>query len=66
MKKNIGIVNEVVRIIVGLFLLNIITECVALLTVAISTVLLLIATVNICRLYSIFWIKPCKIISVKT
>ena len=65
MNKNIGIVDRVLRIVIGLasyglFVANILTGSLALIFVSVGTVFLLTAFVNICPLYRLIGVKTCS------
>jgi hypothetical protein len=65
MKSNIGIADKIIRIILGLaayglFVLGVTSGWVALTTVAVGTVFLLTAFVNICPLYKLIGMKTCS------
>lgn len=64
MRKNIGIIDKSVRVILGLvayalFMLGVTTGWVALLTVSVGTVFLLTSFVSICPLYKLIGLKTC-------
>lgn len=60
-----GIIDKTIRVVIGLavyglFMLNLTSGWIALLTVTLGTVFLLTAFVNICPLYKILGVKTCS------
>lgn len=66
MKKNMGSIDRVVRIIIaaivaGLFFANIITGVLAIVLLAISGIFVLTSFVSFCPIYAIFGLNSCAV-----
>ena len=65
MKKNMGLIDKVIRIIVVIVLLtlyftNIIAGTLGIIAIVISVILLATSLIGFCPLYTIFGINTCK------
>lgn len=65
MKKNMGVADRMIRLVVagalaGLFLGQVITGTLGILALIVAAIFILTSAVNFCPLYRVFGIKTCK------
>lgn len=65
MKKNVGTLDRIVRLILAavlavLFLMKIVSGTLGIILLVVAAVLILTSLINFCPLYAIFGIKTCK------